>query len=372
MKVLDLYCGAGGLSFGFEMTKAFEIVAGIDNYLPALNSFYRNHKCAPELQKKYSVPTDLSDPVIREEIGKDFHGVEVVVGGPPCQGFSVAGKRLDDYLNDPRNHQVFNFYDIVDRLRPLAFVMENVRGIGHTGQSKKFDILSQLQHRFFELGYESSFKVLHSEDFWVPQKRRRMFLVGTRKHDKRFTFPVPQCSADNTLFEKSGIVTVRDAISDLPYPNDGTLVHYDVETFHWYQNLMREKSVGVTAHFATKHGEDFVEKIKAQEIGKPLFSTWNHSWVKLNPDSIAPTIKENHRAPGIHYERPMSISTRECARLQSMPDRFQLTGSKSQSLIQVGNAVPPLLGAAVATNLAKLFGINRVNEFGVAKFHPKI
>ncbi|MDC1249475.1 DNA cytosine methyltransferase, partial [Planktomarina sp.] len=148
MKVLDLYCGAGGLSFGFEMTDAFEVVAGIDNYLPALNSFYKNHICSPYFKNKYSTPTDLSSISVRKEISKDFKNIDVIVGGPPCQGFSAAGKRLDDYLNDPRNHQVFNFFDIVDRLRPQAFVMENVRGIGHTGQSSKFDVLTQLQEKF--------------------------------------------------------------------------------------------------------------------------------------------------------------------------------------------------------------------------------
>jgi len=365
MKVLDLYSGAGGLSFGFEMTNAFEVVGGIDIYPPALESFYKNHSCSTFIESKYSKPTDLSCKNIRHEIAKDFKGVDVIVGGPPCQGFSVAGKRLDDYLEDPRNHQVFYFYDLVEKIKPIAFVMENVRGIGHTGQSTKFDILSQLQEKFNKIGYTSSFKVLKSEDFFVPQKRRRMFLVGVLEGAQNFKFPTPQTNTHENLFDKKSIVTVREAIDDLPYPNNGQFIKYQSQANCWYQKLMREASEGVTSHFITRHGDEFIERIKAQKIGKPLFSTWNHSWVKLDPNSIAPTIKENHRAPGIHYERPMSISTRECARLQSMPDRFYLTGTKSQSLVQVGNAVPPLLGAAVATSLATTLGINSINRFGV-------
>lgn len=369
MKVLDLYCGAGGLGFGFEMTGAYKVVGGIDIYQPALDSFYKNHQCDKRIAEKYSTPTNLSNPDIRKAVIKDFCDADVVIGGPPCQGFSVAGKRLDDFLEDERNHQVYNFLDVVKGIEPKAFVMENVRGITTTGQKDRNSILNQLMERFFELGYKTKWKVLSAEDYYVPQKRRRMVLVGVKKGLPDFMFPEPQCGEQSDLLgnlDKG--TTVRQAIGDLPETNDGSFVKYDRPAEGWFQEMMRHESEGVQAHSETKHSPDFVKKLKAQKQGEKLYPNWNHSWVKLHPDSIAPTIKENHRAPGVHYERPMCISPRECARLQSMPDRFVLSGTKSQRLVQVGNAVPPLLAAAVATALADCLKIKVKNRFGVENF----
>jgi DNA (cytosine-5)-methyltransferase 1 len=369
LKVLDLYCGAGGLGFGFELTEAFQVVGGIDIYQPALNSFYLNHKCDSKIEEKYSKPTNLSDQNLRKQVIKDFNDCEIVIGGPPCQGFSVAGKRLDDYLLDERNHQVFNFLDIVSGIKPKAFVMENVRGITTTGQKDKNSILNQLLNRFKKIGYNCNWKVMSAEEFYVPQKRRRMVLVGTLEGIKEFKFPTPQCGNTEDLFGKlKPYTTVKNAISDLPYPNNGDAINYKNQTDFWYQDLMREGSIEVQAHSITKHSEEFTERLKSQKLGDKLYPNWNHSWVKFHPDFVAPTIKENHRAPGVHYERPMCISPRECARLQSMPDRFMLTGTKTERLIQVGNAVPPLLASAVATSLAESLGVNCPNPFGVTKF----
>ena len=369
IKVLDLYCGAGGLGFGFEMSHSFEVVGGLDIYQPALDSFYRNHRCGSDVEREHSKPTDLSVPHVRTTVIKRFTGVDVVVGGPPCQGFSVAGKRLDDYLQDQRNHQAFNFIEIVAGLRPKAFVMENVRGITTTGQKDKNSILNQLIERYRLLGYQVQWQVLNAEEYFVPQKRRRMFMVGLRSEYPRFTFPAPQCSESSGLFEAAHrYTTVRQAIGDLPDPNDGSNLDYTSEPEGWYRRLMRDGSKGVQAHSITKHSSDFTERLRAQSLGSKLYPKWNHSWVKFHPDSVAPTIKENHRAPGVHYSRPMCISPRECARLQSMPDRFVVCGTKTQRLIQIGNAVPPLLAAAVATAMTESLGVNCPNPCGVANF----
>ena len=369
LKLLDLYCGAGGLSFGFEMTEAYQTAGGIDIYQPALDSFYRNHRCSKTVVEKYSSPTNLSDDVVRKQVIADFRDVDVVVGGPPCQGFSVAGRRLEDYLEDERNHQVFNYLDVVAGIRPKAFVMENVRGITSTGQKDKNSILNQLISRFEGLGYKCKWKVMSAEGYFVPQKRRRMVMVGIRTKYRDFNFPAALCGDSSDLFGKHHpFVTVRQAIGDLPEPNDGSTLEYDEDAACWYQRLMRSDSTHVQGHSQTKHSEKFVEKLRAQALGTKLYPNFNHSWVKFHPDSVAPTIKENHRAPGVHYERPMCISPRECARLQSMPDRFVLAGNKTQRLIQVGNAVPPLLAAAVATALAEALGVKGLNKFGVAKY----
>ncbi len=369
LTVLDLYCGAGGLGFGFELTRAFKVVGGIDIYPPALSSFYLNHGCGADVSAAHAVPTDLSDTAVRKSVVSLFRGVDVVVGGPPCQGFSVAGNRLEDYLKDGRNHQVFNYLDIVSGLRPRAFVMENVRGITTTGQRDKNSILNQLIAKFQKMGYAVDWRVLNAEDYFVPQKRRRMFMVGMRQGEARYEFPVPQCSYEEGLFSgRHHCTTVRQAIGDLPEPNDGSMQEYGMAPDGWYQRLMREGSCGVQAHSATKHSREFTARLRKQALGAKLYPNWNHSWVKFHPDSVAPTIKENHRAPGVHYSRPMCISPRECARLQSMPDRFVVSGTKTQRLIQIGNAVPPLLASAVATSLCVSLRINCPVLFGVSEF----
>jgi len=371
LTVLDLYCGAGGLGFGFELTGAFTVVGGIDIYPPALASFYLNHSCSQEVQAAHARPTDLSEVTVRRSVVSRFRGVDVVVGGPPCQGFSVAGKRLDDFLEDSRNHQVFNYLDIISGLRPKAFVMENVRGITTTGQRDKNSILNQLIARFQRMGYSVEWRVLNAEEYFVPQKRRRMFMVGTRQDQGRFFFPTPQCSDAEGLFGgKHRYTTVRQAIGDLPEPNDGSSQDYKVQPEGWYQRFMRENSAGVQAHSATRHSTEFIARLRSQALGARLYPNWNHSWVKFHPDSVAPTIKENHRAPGVHYSRPMCISPRECARLQSMPDRFVVSGTKTQRLIQIGNAVPPLLASAVATSVCSALSVSCPVPFGVARFVP--
>jgi DNA (cytosine-5)-methyltransferase 1 len=257
-------------------------------------------------------------------------------------------------MADERNHQVFNFVDIVKGIMPKAFVMENVRGITQTGQKDKNSIINQLIGKFSKLGYKAVWRVLSADEYGVPQKRRRLFLVGVRKELKHFEFPLPTHSDKEDLFiNLKPLVTVREAIDDLPSPNNGSLLSYDKKISSNYQKLMRLNSEGVDAHSITKHSPEFVEKLKAQGLGEKLYPKWNHSWVKFHPDKVAPTIKENHRAPGVHYERPMCISPRECARLQSMPDRFFLLGNKTERLVQVGNAVPPFLAAAVARSIAE-------------------
>lgn len=368
IKILDLYCGAGGLGKGFEMTDAFKIVGGIDIFQPALNSFYKNHNTHPQIEKKYSAPTNLSLQEVKSSVIEDFKSVDIVVGGPPCQGFSVAGKRLESYLSDERNLQVRNFFDIIDGIRPQMFVMENVSGIVTTGQTQRSELLDQLSEKYWEIGYKTAWRVLHAEDFFVPQKRRRMFYVGWRESNSEFIFPVPQCSNDDELFARCTFTTVAEAIADLPCPNDGSFVEYNARATNWYQELMRENSDGIQAHFETRHSDEMIQKIKNVGIGQRLYPKFNHSWRKFDPNLPAPTIKENHRAPGLHYSRPSSISTRECARLQSMPDSFNLLGTKSQSLVQVGNAVPPLLSAAVATSCADTLRVNKLNRYGVEKY----
>jgi DNA (cytosine-5)-methyltransferase 1 len=292
--------------------------------------------------------------------------VDIVVGGPPCQGFSVAGRRLEDYLQDERNHQVFNFLDIVEGISPKAFVMENVRGITTTGQKDGYSILNQLINRIQHMGYKAKWQVLNAENYYVPQRRRRMFLVGVRNELGNFEFPYAQCGENSDLFSiKRKFTTVREALDDLPYPNDGSFLIYDKTPKGWFQRLMRTNATGVDGHSTTKHSPEFIVKLAEQKLGSKLYPNWNHSWVKFDPDEIAPTIKENHRAPGVHYERPMCISPRECARLQAMPDSFTLAGNKTQRLIQVGNAVPPLLAAAVATELGNALGVRVDSPYGI-------
>ena len=346
--VLDLYCGMGGLSIGLEMTSGFEVLGGIDIYEPALDTFRIAH---PGSAPGFHGPTDISGvrgSDLRSALGRE---PELIVGGPPCQGWSAAGRRLTAYKEDPRNRQVFEFLRIVREIRPPAFLMENVSGIKTTGQSRKNQLLEQLCDEYRDIGYEVVWKVLDASRYRVPQRRKRLFLVGTRKDMPSFVFPPAPCGDAPDLFSGSEATqTVWDALGDLPAPEDRDPQGYNGAPESPLQWFLRANSDQLHNHLDTNHRPETVEKLRKQEVGSRLYD-WNHSWYRLDPTQPSPTIKMNNRAPAVHFREPRLISPRECARLQTIPDRVRISGNKTQQLTQVGNAVPSILAAHLGTAL---------------------
>lgn len=351
LDVIDLFCGAGGLSHGFELTGAFRVRAGIDSYARAVETHGRNH---PHVDEELRGALDITtlDP---NEVARAAGGrIQIVVGGPPCQGFSHAGPRLRD---DPRNQMVLEYLRFVETLRPVAFVMENVSGLLTTAQSRRGELIEELQENYAKLGYATAWKVLNSVDYRVPQKRKRLILVGIQG-SKAFVFPDSPCGADAHMFaypEKPQ--TVHDALDDLPSPKPEDPQAYESEPSTWLQRFLRQDSTDLHNHLQTKHSDDVLARIRAQLPGTRLYPTWNHSWFRLDPNLPSPAVKENHRAPFVHHREHRATSPRECARLQTFPDKFVFSGTKTDQLIQIGNAVPCLLAAHIATALARHLGV---------------
>ena len=349
---LDLFSGAGGLSCGLEMTGAIRVVGGVERDARAHATFRRNHPSA-------SVPEGPAD--VHDLDGADLlrragvPRIDLVAGGPPCQGFSNAGYR--DPL-DLRNSLVFQYVRLVAELRPRFLVMENVVGMTTFRIDETQFVMDRLCRELAALGYELNVQegrpetwraaIVNAADYGVPQQRRRILVLGA------LDAPLPVLEATHAPADRCEMlglrpwVTVREALADLPEPEPAEpQPHAAVETISDFARAMRAGSRSLPDHVPTRHRKGMPERMAAQGPGEPLYDTWAHAWVRLDPDRPSPTVKENHNAPFVHPWRPRVTTPRECARLQSFPDRFAFEGPKSRKLVQVGNAVPPLLGLAI-------------------------
>lgn len=335
--IIDLFCGCGGFSLGFERA-GFNVLLGIDVWKDALVTFEKNHKGSKALQ------ADLSqyDPCEAEKLLKG-ESVDVIIGGPPCQGFSVAGKRIVD---DIRNKLYKSFVAFVRHFKPKAFVLENVPNILSIGGGVVRESIIQ---DFTDLGYTVTYKVLTASDYGVPQNRKRAIFVGF-KDGTTFDFPQP--------FDTPK-VTAREALSDLPEKSleDGAPYTYEAQSD--YQRLMRRHSSGVYNHQATEHNQKTIDIISMvpdggnyKDLPTELQSTRkvHIAWTRLNSAKPSFTIDTGHRHH-FHYTYNRIPTARESARIQSFPDDFVFYCSRTSQLKQIGNAVPPMLGEAIAKSL---------------------
>lgn len=343
--VIDLFCGAGGLSCGFERA-GYQILLGIDSDAKALETFELNHEDAR------SICGDITKIEYENDIKPMLGGqsVDVIIGGPPCQGMSLSGPRRFD---DPRNRLYLSYIRLVSEIRPKAFVIENVPGlVSLFGGKIKDSIIEKLQR----LGYRMKFKVLASDDYGVPQHRRRVVFVGVRKEiDREFDYPPTSTQ----------MVTCRMALSDLPTlesSNGYDVMDYASKPQNDFQRTMREHSQMVRNHIAahhSKHVQDIIAHVpdggNYKDLPEELRNSRNFhvAWTRFAADKPAPTIDTGHRHH-FHYCYNRVPTVRECARLQSFPDNFLFLGNKTQQFRQVGNAVPPLMAQAIAAQLLKV------------------
>lgn len=347
MNVLDLFCGCGGLSKGFELA-GYNVILGIDNDNAALNTFEKNHKNSKSLN------ADLSDKatfdIIEKIVGN--RAIDVIVGGPPCQGFSLSGPRNFD---DPRNKLYLAMIETVNRFRPKAFVIENVPGMARLyGGEVKDEII----RRFEAMGYTVNCKIMCAADYGVPQIRNRLVFVGI-KDGTRFEFPTPYLQPDE-------YVTCEQAISDLPsreHELGNEEDEYITEPMSDYQKKMRGNASILYNHVATNHTQmvkDVIAQVpeggnyKDLPEGVGTSRKFNEAWTRYHSKKPSRTIDTGHRNH-FHYKYNRVPTIRENARLQSFPDDFIFYGTRTQQNRQVGNAVPPMLGYAIATELQKYF-----------------
>ncbi len=339
LNVIDLFCGCGGLSLGFEQA-GFNVLLGIDNWEDSLVTFRYNHKGSQTLC------ADLRSlsPI---EVGKITakQNIDVIIGGPPCQGFSVAGKRV---VEDDRNKLYKSFVRMVAHFKPKAFVLENVPNILTMGDGI---IKRAIIADFSALGYQVVNKVLLASDYGVPQNRRRAIFVGLLNGEV-FAYPQPTVNQ---------YVTTEQALSDLPENSLYNGADYPCEPLSDYQKLIRTGSKGVYNHDITIHTEQ-TQRIIAmvpdggnyKDLPEELQQTRkvHIAWTRLNSKAPSITIDTGHRHH-FHYKYNRIPTVRESARIQSFTDNIIFFGSKTSQYKQVGNAVPPLMAKAIAEQLLK-------------------
>ena len=347
-KILDLFSGAGGFSKGFDDVDGFHTVVATDFNMDALNTFKHN------FQDTDVIYGDITDNEVKETIINcaKQRNVNMIIGGPPCQGFSNKGKKLG--LDDPRNFLFLEYLDIVKRLNPHIFIIENVKAM-LTAADGYF--IEKIKEKISELGYYIDYGVLTSSDFGVPQKRERAIIVACKNN--KIYLPLPTTTT---------AVTVKDAISDLAYLNSGegefkSIYRYSPQSD--YQRKMRKNNSEILFnHVSTNHSKAALEKLKMipSEKGKECLpkELWGNqkfktTWGRLEWSSLSPTIDTRFDTPSngtnSHPVLHRAITPREAARIQSFPDDFVFLGKKTQITKQIGNAVPPLMASAIAQSI---------------------
>ncbi|ARD97631.1 cytosine-specific methyltransferase [Lactococcus piscium] len=366
--VIDLFSGAGGLSQGFVQA-GYNVLAGIDFDDAALKTYAHNIKGAKALKEDlFNEEESIKD--IEDALGNQE--VDVIIAGPPCQGFSLTGARD---INDSRNKLYVAVVHAVQHFQPKAFLIENVPGMATL---YKGAVKQQIINTFEDMGYAVSVteKPLLAADYGVPQFRKRMFFVGFRKdlgYDY-FEFPTP-------YLEPEQYIGTEAAISDLPSLTEDlgeNVMNYSCPPESAYQRLMRRNSDVIFNHVGTKHTEEVQWVISQVPEGgnhKDLppgvgeSRKFNEAWTRYHSKRPSKTIDTGHRNH-FHYKWNRVPTVRENARLQSFPDNFEFLGTKTQQNKQVGNAVPPLLAQAIGEKMLSHLGTVEISEMEVV--HEKV
>lgn len=330
--VLDLFAGAGGLSIGFEQA-GFELIAATDFDKWACETLRVNHPSTAVIEGDIK---QLSSDDLKAAVGG--RDIDVIVGGPPCQGFSQLGKRLKD---DPRNEMLYEYWRMVTELRPKVFVMENVP------QLLKSDQFADFQELVNDSEYEITYKVLLAADYGAPQKRQRAIIIGSRIGTP--SHPV-QTHRDPSkpieLFDGEPQVwnTVKDAIGDLPSEPTGEALHVGRNPTELSLERYKHVPPGGNRFDLPQHllPNCWINKTKG---GTDLFGRlwWDRPSVTIRTEFFKP-----EKGRYLHPTENRPITLREGARLQGFPDSYQFSGSYTQIAKQIGNAVPTALGNAIA------------------------
>ena len=370
LNTIDLFSGCGGMTLGFKWA-GFNSILASDIDENCEKTFATNFPETPFICGDIStLSKDDCDKILNNKT------IDVIIGGPPCQGFSLANKKRNKVSEDPRNKLFYEFVKIINWYNPKAFVMENVKGLLSMDSGR---VIKQIQEEFENsgrFGYEVRYQVLKASDFGVPQIRERVILIGIRKD----LDVVPEFPEKKNQEE----ISVEAAISDLPQINAGegeVVMEYETKPLNEYQQFMRQNSKKVFNHIAMKHTPRLIERFKAIQPGKNLLDVWethgavqrgnpsqkssikfSQNNLRLVPDKPAPTIAASFQSNFIHPYLDRNFTAREGARLQSFPDDFIFEGMRTKmswekglsQYQQIGNAVPPLMAYEIAMSLKKL------------------
>ena len=355
MNVIDLFAGVGGLSLGFERA-GFNVVLANEIDAEIADSYRHNHKNTIMVTDDIRHFIEHFDEVIetntnadnREIVSRLLGSIDVIIGGPPCQGFSMAGERIrktKEFVDDPRNFLFKYYFKFIQKFEPEYFVFENVEGILSIKNGSIIDTIKQIfrdGRNFKNGGYYVNLKVFNAYEFGVPQLRKRVIIMGSKKpFDFDTVIDKTIKSLEKPLRAKfTARNVVRDAIFDL---RDEPFYHQG----------------GLSNHVPTKHNSLAIERMKKIKpnqnrlvLDEDIHSVHSGSYGRLSWDNPATTITTRFDTPSggryIHPDFNRTITPREAARIQTFPDDFEFLGSKSSICTQIGNAVPPLLAEFIA------------------------
>lgn len=366
-RVLDFFAGAGGLSEGMRMAGLDVVYANeIDRW--ARMTYEHNHpNTFFHCGDISAVTRETIDCDLQNHFGFGVEEIDIMAGGPPCQGFSIIGQRN---IDDPRNRLFREFLRLVQQIEPSAFIMENVFGLLSMQDGKVKD---EIIEAFTDAGYiVTEPQILSACDFGVPQVRRRVFFLGIKRELSLIPLAYPDPTQASIQRDKlKSYVTVGDAISDLPEAvvestgtDAGEAVNYRTAAMTEYQRLMRGDCQVAYNHHTKRFLDTRMERIANLNEGATKESLpvelqaggHDNKYRRLSYREPSPTLTAHMSkdlSDFVHprYNRPITV--REAARIQSFPDSYVFVGSEFQQLKQIGNAVPPLLGMAVAQSVAQ-------------------
>lgn len=317
LNFIDLFSGAGGLSCGLAMA-GFTPVGSVEIMQEAVATYKYNFVENKGFEENVET-RDIREENVKQglyESVKDKH-VHLIVGGFPCQGFSMAGHRV---VTDPRNSLYLEMLEIVKNVQPDFVVMENVEGLRTMLGGK---VEAKIINDYKEIGYDINVTTLNSADYGVPQIRKRVIFIGNRHGITNF-HPKPLLTPDN-------YVTLGEGIKK-------------------FMSIPENKQIN---HIFTRHSEEMRKQLEAIPEGQSLYGNYSDAWKKSPWDKPSCTVKENHGGVNIHPKLPRVLTPRELAALQSFPDDFIFKGPKKWQLVQIGNAVPALLGKAIGIAIMK-------------------
>ena len=317
LNFIDLFSGAGGLSCGLVMA-GFTPVASVEIMPEAVATYKYNFIEQKGFNENVGIG-DIREQSVKQELYDSVAGkhIHLIAGGFPCQGFSMAGHRV---ITDQRNSLYLEMLEIVKHIQPDCVLMENVEGLRSMLGGK---VETKIINDYKDAGYDINVVVLNSADYGVPQIRKRVIFIGN-KHGFKNYHPKPIYSPEN-------YITLGEGIKRFMFIHENKQIN----------------------HIFTKHSGKMIEQIKALPEGQSLYGNYSDAWKKSPWDKPSCTVKENHGGVNIHPKLPRVLTPRELAALQSFPDDFIFKGSKKWQLVQIGNAVPCLLGKAIGLAIFK-------------------
>ncbi len=358
---VELFSGAGGLSIGLEKA-GFKVVLANEIERDFAATFELNHSDTKMLCG------DIHNIDFGAELQKSgLSKIDLVSGGPPCQGYSTVGSKNE---KDPRNSLFFEYIRAVNEINPNYVIFENVSGFTSMYNGKAYRTLVEE----LELsGYTTKSSILEASDFGLPQIRKRTIIVGWKRDLDSVNLPVPTHCDDYNLFNLPEKLTIMDAISDLP-----ELKSNDVKDFYIsppkndYQETLRKGVEILTEHNSSNYGSKMLEILSLIPPGGTVNDLperlrpenyFSNTYARLVPGQPAPTMTRNFGTPSssrcVHPFQNRALSTREGARLQGFPDSYIFFGSKTSKNLQIGNAVPPIFGEVIATEIMKSMSKNK-------------